>query len=55
MLLNEVREKIKEIEEDDRYKASPALVEINAPLALIQMGFESSLVVLKWVEQSLIK
>jgi hypothetical protein len=45
----EIREAIREIEADDRFKAPPALVNINAPLALIQMELEGQIKALKWV------
>lgn len=45
----QIEEKIKEIEADERYKASPAVLDVNAPLALIQIGMESQVRALKWV------
>jgi len=48
----QIIKRIKEIEEDDRYQSGlehPATIDINAPLALIQMGFESEIRALKWV------
>ncbi len=47
-----IKARITEIEADDRYKSGqirPATIDINAPLALIQMGFESELKALRWV------
>ena len=49
-----IEERIAEIEADSRYQSGlkhPATVEINAPLALIQMGFEAEVRALKWVVQ----
>jgi len=46
----EIRQYIKEIQEDSRYDVgNPATVEINAPLALIQCSMEAKVAVLKWV------
>jgi len=48
----ELRARITEIEADSRYQAGqkrPATVEINAPLALIQMCYESEINTLRWV------
>jgi hypothetical protein len=47
-----IKERITEIEQDERYKSgqiSPANIEINAPLALIQLALETEVGVLKWV------
>lgn len=41
--------KIKELENDERHGYKPALVEINAPLALIQVEIQSKIDALKWV------
>lgn len=40
---------IAEIKKDSRYKEKPALVQINAPLALIQVDLESQIKALRWV------
>lgn len=45
----EIRRAIREIREDDRMKARPALVHINAALALIQCNLEGQLQSLRWV------
>ena len=50
----QIRARIKEIESDDRYtRGKPgrkgATVFMNAPLALMQMGWESEVDILKWV------
>jgi hypothetical protein len=37
------------IKADSRYQAKPALVDINAPLALIQTDLEAQIKTLKWV------
>lgn len=50
--VKEIKRRMAEIEADDRYqsgKKNPATVEINAPLALIQLSFETELKTLKWV------
>ena len=53
MVLDDVRAKIKAIQNDSRYKQKPALVQINAPLALIQVDLTSRLSLLQWVEKAL--
>ncbi len=48
----EIKAKIAEIEADERYQSglkNPANIEINAPLALIQLTMETKHDVLKWV------
>jgi hypothetical protein len=48
----EIKKRIAEIEADSRYKDGlkhPATVDINAPLALIQLSFETERRALKWV------
>lgn len=45
----QIRERINQIESDERYKARPATVDINAPLALMQMGMGSEREALLWV------
>ena len=50
--ISQIRKRIEAIEADDRYQsglAHPATTDINAPLALIQLGFEVELKALKWV------
>lgn len=52
--IDEIRKRIAEIEADERYisgKEHPAIVDINAPLALIQVAFESEVRTLKWLLQ----
>lgn len=47
-----IKKRIAEIEADERYKSGlehPATIEINAPLALIQLSFEAEIKALKWV------
>jgi len=41
--------RIKEIKQDSRYKDKPAQVQINAPLALIQVSMKSEIRALEWV------
>ena len=48
----QIEKRIREIEADDRYQSGlkhPATIDINAPLALIQLSFEIELKALKWV------
>ena len=47
-VVNSIKEEIDCIESDSRYKAAPATVQINAPLALIQVDLESRVAALKW-------
>lgn len=47
--IQQIKNKIKEIETDERMKAKTATIDINAPLALIQCGLEHQLTILKWV------
>ncbi len=54
----QIEKRIGEIERDDRYQSGlekPALIEINAPLALIQVSFEAELRGLKWVLEGNVK
>ena len=47
-----IKKRIAEIEADSRYQSGlkvPATVDINAPLALIQVGFEAEIRALRWV------
>jgi hypothetical protein len=45
----EIRRAIQEIKQDARLKGPPATVDINAPLALIQLDLESQIKALQWV------
>lgn len=48
----QIRERIAKIESDSRYQSglkSPATIDINAPLALIQLELETRLATLQWV------
>uniref|UniRef100_A0A6M3M872 Uncharacterized protein n=1 Tax=viral metagenome TaxID=1070528 RepID=A0A6M3M872_9ZZZZ len=45
----EVEEKLGELLADDRLSYAPALVDINAPLALIQTDLEAKVTILRWV------
>ncbi len=47
--VSEIKAKIEKIESDDRLKGKPALVHINAPLALIQCSLQTQIDILKWV------
>jgi hypothetical protein len=47
-----IKKRIAEIEADDRYISGinkPATIDINAPLALIQLSLETEIKSLKWV------
>ena len=45
----EIMKKIEETESDERYNYPPAQVQINAPLALIQVSMKSRVDAWKWV------
>lgn len=45
----EVVEKVEELLGDPRVHYSPASVETNAPLALVQVSLESAISILNWV------
>ena len=45
----EILEYIEKLESDDRYKAPKAVIQINAPLALMQLSIGTKIDVLKWV------
>jgi hypothetical protein len=47
--VDEIKEKIKLVKLDDRLKGKPALVHINAPLALIQCSLQTQIDTLEWV------
>jgi len=50
--IESIKKRIAEIETDDRYqrgKEKPATIDINAPLALVQLSLETQLKTLKWV------
>jgi hypothetical protein len=44
-----IRERLAQIEADERFRAKPALVQINAPLALIQCTMKGEHGALRWV------
>ena len=47
-----ISKRIAEIEADERYQSGrkkPATVDINAPLALVQLEFETEIKTLRWV------
>jgi len=46
---DEILAKIKELESDERHGYKPALVQINAPLALIQVEIQGKIDALRWV------
>ena len=45
----EIRDEIKLIKSDERYGYAPALVQVNAPLALIQVAMKNRVLMLEWV------
>ena len=45
-----IKDEIAKIEADERYHYKPALVEVNAPLALIQVEMGSRMQTLKEIE-----
>jgi hypothetical protein len=45
----EIRDKLAEIDTDERYHSPVATIVENAPLALIQMGLEEKAAALAWV------
>lgn len=50
--VEEIKEQIQKVEADDRYQSGlkmPATIDINAPLALIQLEMETRIKTLKWV------
>jgi hypothetical protein len=49
----QIEKKIAEIEADPRFKAAPAAVQINAPLALIQTSLSAEHDTLRWVLKQL--
>ena len=44
-----IKAKIKELKSQCQYKQKPALVEVNAPLALIQVELTAKVAALEWV------
>lgn len=44
----EIRDKIGELRADNRLKQPPATIDINAPLALIQLELETKIAALEW-------
>lgn len=49
---DQIDKRIDQIEADDRYQSglkNPATIEINAPLALIQLSYEVEIKALRWV------
>jgi hypothetical protein len=46
---NEILAKIEELNGDERHKYKPALVQINAPLALTQVEIQAKIDALAWV------
>lgn len=54
-LIEKINARIKTIEEDDRLKQPTATIDINAPLALIQLSLETERTTLKkvkgWIQE----
>jgi len=46
---DEILAKIEELSGDERHNCKPALVQVNAPLALIQVDIQGKIDALKWV------
>ena len=46
---HEIRKRLSDIDADERFHYPPALVQINAPLALIQVELETTARILAWV------
>ena len=44
-----IKRKIAELDADERHHYPPALVEVNAPLALIQVEIGAKIAALRWV------
>ena len=45
----EIEAKLSEIESDERLSYPPATIDINAPLALIQLSLECKRDLIKWI------
>lgn len=45
----QIEKKLAELKADERHHYEPALVDVNAPLALIQVEIDSKISALKWV------
>lgn len=48
-VVGEIESRIASIEKDERYNYPPAQIQINAPLALIQVDMKASVCALRWV------
>ena len=44
----EIQKEIRRIKSDERWSYPPAMVQVNAPLALIQMGMKARVEALEW-------
>lgn len=47
--IDDVVDAIGRLKDDDRFKSKPALVEVNAPLALVQVEIRATIAALEWV------
>ena len=45
----EIKEMLEKFESDERLQQPTATIQINAPLALIQLELETKVITLKWV------
>ena len=50
-ILDEIRKDIEIIDQDERYHYEPALIDVNAPLALIQVDMKAKMFVLRKYEK----
>ncbi len=47
--IDDVVDAIERLKRDDRFKSKPALVQVNAPLALVQTEIRATINALEWV------
>lgn len=47
--IGELREQIAKIKSDERFRLPPATVQVNAPLALLQVDMAAKVGTLRWV------
>ena len=47
--IQEIKNELRELKNDVRHKQKPALVQVNAPLALIQVEIDAKIAALEWV------
>ena len=55
-IIEEINRRVGELESDKRHNYPPALVQVNAPLALIQVSISAQIAALKsirrWIEEN---